>query len=120
MFDVSNWQSTIRDLVRVHPDYSQISRWPGQWETADLIYDDFSGGFTKVLIECGYLDGSWEGCTPNYLLEVKTTTGQCETPFFMSQAQYERVGPKPLFCRQSCYLNGSGLTRRPIVVEPPQ
>lgn len=91
MFSLVNWQSTIRDLVKFHPEYSQITRWPGHRETADLVYDDGSGDLTRVLIERGYLDGSWEGCTPNFLLEVKTTTGPCETPFFMSKTQYERV-----------------------------
>ncbi|KAH7127402.1 hypothetical protein EDB81DRAFT_662832 [Dactylonectria macrodidyma] len=90
-FSMENWQSTIRDYVKVHAEYSDITRWPGNRETADIVYADTTGALTKVLIDCDYLDASWEHARPNYLLEVKTTTGPCRTPFFMSRMQYQRM-----------------------------
>lgn len=90
-FGLENWESTIRHLVSPHPDYTDITRWAGGRETADIVYDDLLGTFTTSLIERGYLDRSWGECTPKYLLEVKTTTGPCETAFFMSRSQYRRV-----------------------------
>ncbi|KAK7424668.1 hypothetical protein QQZ08_008551 [Neonectria magnoliae] len=89
-FSMENWQSTIRDYVKVHAEYSYITRWPGNRETADIVYADTTGALTKVLIDHDYLHVSWEDARPNYLLEVKTTTGPCKTPFFMSRRQYER------------------------------
>ncbi|KAK7403350.1 hypothetical protein QQX98_010871 [Neonectria punicea] len=90
-FSMENWQSTIRGYVKVHAEYSDITRWPGNRETADIVYADTTGALTKVLIDCDYLDVSWEDARPNYLLEVKTTTGPCKAPFFMSRRQYERM-----------------------------
>ncbi|KAH6999499.1 hypothetical protein EDB80DRAFT_724771 [Ilyonectria destructans] len=90
-FSMENWQSTIRDYVKVHAEYSDITRWPGNRETADIVYADTTGALTKVLIDCDYLSSSWEHARPNYLLEVKTTTGPCRTPFFMSRLQYQRM-----------------------------
>lgn len=90
-FDLDNWESTIRHLVRPHPEYSDITQWPGRRETADITYNDASGNLTSILMESGYLDRSWEGLTPRYLLEVKTTTGRCSQPFYMSNVQHQRV-----------------------------
>jgi hypothetical protein len=90
-FSLGNWESTIRHLVSPHPDYTDITRWTGSRETADVVYDDVLGTFTTTLISRGYLDRSWSECTPKYLLEVKTTTGPCQTTFFMSDSQYRLV-----------------------------
>lgn len=61
-------------------------------ETSDLVYDDTQGQFTDLLIGNGYLDDTkWRGARPRYYLEVKTTTGQSETPFYVSTNQYELV-----------------------------
>jgi len=47
---------------------------------------------TKILINAGYLSQiDWEGATPTYFIEVKTTAGTCGTPFYMSRSQYVRV-----------------------------
>lgn len=47
---------------------------------------------TSALIGCGYLDRTtWTGQRPRYYLEVKTTTGDCDTRFYASKAQYKRV-----------------------------
>lgn len=68
-----------------------MSAWNGR-ETADLVYTDNFGTLTSILVENGYLSGeAWARRRPTYLLEVKTTTGPCETPFFMSKHQYKRV-----------------------------
>lgn len=89
-FSQSNWQSTIRKYVNIHEDYHDLEPWKGA-ETADITYDDKEGEFTKLLVENQYLDDIWIGATPKYYLEVKTTTKECETRFFVSKSQYQRV-----------------------------
>jgi hypothetical protein len=90
-FTLENWPSTIRSYIREHPEYRTMDPWHGR-ETADLIYNDTVGSLTDLLIEYGYLDDvTWRGARPNYLLEVKTTTGPCNNPFYMSKNQYRRV-----------------------------
>ncbi|KPM39359.1 hypothetical protein AK830_g7176 [Neonectria ditissima] len=90
-FSMENWQSTIRHNVITHEEYSGNTPWPGKRETADIVYDDATGALTRTLIDRDYLDASWEHARPNYLLEVKTTTGPCKTPFYMSGSQYQRM-----------------------------
>ncbi|KAK5994782.1 hypothetical protein PT974_03165 [Cladobotryum mycophilum] len=86
-----NWQSTIRRYVRVHPDYADLEPWHGR-DTADITYDDTEGDLTAMLIDRGYLDhDDWEDARPRYYIEVKTTTGPCRTPFYMSKHQYQRM-----------------------------
>ncbi|KAF5228970.1 hypothetical protein FANTH_14368 [Fusarium anthophilum] len=85
----SNWQSTIRSYVTIHPDYVDLQAWRGR-ETADLVYVDAEGHLTNTLIGCGYLDhDEWLGARPKYYIEVKTTTGPCSTAFYMSGKQYQ-------------------------------
>ncbi|KAF5970597.1 hypothetical protein FBULB1_9625 [Fusarium bulbicola] len=85
----SNWQSTIRSYVTIHPDYTDLQAWRGR-ETADLVYVDAEGDLTNTLIGCGYLDhDEWHGARPKYYIEVKTTTGPCSTAFYMSGKQYQ-------------------------------
>jgi hypothetical protein len=77
--------------VIVHENYRDMTPWRGV-ETADIIYDDTEGGLTQLLITNGYLDESiWARATPKYFLEVKTTTKECATRFFLSKSQYQRV-----------------------------
>ena len=65
--------------------------WSGR-ETADITYNDESGVLTGILIDNGYLSAeTWTGARVDYLIEVKTTTGPCRMPFFMSKHQYRRV-----------------------------
>ncbi|KAL2822753.1 hypothetical protein BDW59DRAFT_173698 [Aspergillus cavernicola] len=86
-----NWQSTIRKYVRIHDDYAGMESWNGR-ETADITYNDTDGVLTSLLIDKGYLAPVvWSGARPYYYLEVKTTTLLCETPFYMSGSQYERM-----------------------------
>ncbi len=69
-------------------------------ETADIIYDDVDGVLTSYLASLEYLDEDiWRDKTPKYLLEVKTTTQDCDTRFFMSKSQVQRVS-----CRLICSL----------------
>jgi hypothetical protein len=57
-----------------------------------MTYDDTDGIFTAILVDKGYLNGEeWQGAHPKYYLEVKTTTGPCSSPFYMSKHQYRRV-----------------------------
>lgn len=90
-WDRANWQSTIRSYVTVHPDYTDLQAWRGS-ETADLVYVDAEGHLTNTLIGCGYLDhDEWHEARPRYYIEVKTTTGPCNTAFYMSGKQFQMV-----------------------------
>jgi hypothetical protein len=90
-----NWQSTIRHYVKVHPTYRNIENWRSR-ETADLVYVDTEGQLTNTLIGCGYLNhDQWHDARPKYYMEVKTTTGPRETPFYMSSKQYQLVSKFP-------------------------
>jgi hypothetical protein len=87
-FSLQNWRSTIRKYVSAHPDYVGIQPWNHR-ETSDLEYADSEGALTELMIDNGYLKrGIWENKKPRYYLEVKTTTGPCEAPFYMSKSQY--------------------------------
>lgn len=86
----ANWQSTIRNYAAVLPDYADIQPAQGR-EASDITYHDTEGAFTRLLINRGYLGSRWEARTPTYFVQVKTTTGPCNTPFYMSKSQYKRV-----------------------------
>lgn len=90
-FSRENWESTIRRYVNIHPEYSDLTPWDGR-ETADITYHDRDGVLTGIFIDKGYLNsGIWNGRRPKYFIEVKSTTGSCERPFFMSKNQYQTV-----------------------------
>ncbi|KAF7558422.1 hypothetical protein G7046_g5742 [Stylonectria norvegica] len=87
-FNTDRWQSVIRKYVTVHPEYADMTPWIRR-ETADFIYNDSQGTFTEHLIKRGHLNQQpWAGKTPKYMIEVKTTKGGCNTPFFLSKHQY--------------------------------
>jgi hypothetical protein len=93
-FGRPNWKSTIRSYIRIYHDYNDMHPWEGK-EKADIMYEDVTGAFTSLLADRGYL-GTWDAhaiqqARPEYFIEVKTTTGPFETPFFMSKAQYRKV-----------------------------
>ncbi|RHZ43626.1 uncharacterized protein CDV56_101060 [Aspergillus thermomutatus] len=91
-FNRGNWRSNIRRHVSVHPDYHDLAPWSGV-ETADLVYRDTRSTLTTILIDAGYLSHArWCGANPTYYIEVKTTTGECDSAFFMSKSQYRRRG----------------------------
>lgn len=86
-----NWQSTIRMYAAIHPEYTSITHWSRR-ETADLVYTDSEGQLTNTLVEASILTGDeWAGKRPKYYIEVKTTSGPCKTPFYMSGNQYRLV-----------------------------
>ncbi|KAI8721773.1 hypothetical protein NCS52_00319800 [Fusarium sp. LHS14.1] len=90
-FSLANWRSTIRSYVSVHPEYANIQPWNHK-ETSDIEYSDSEGILTELLIDNGYLERDvWEHKKPKYYLEVKTTTGACEAPFYMSKSQYRLI-----------------------------
>ncbi|KAI1651515.1 uncharacterized protein F4817DRAFT_356018 [Daldinia loculata] len=89
-FTRANWTSTIRKFVTVHPEYADMGGWSGI-ETSDLEYQDYSSKLTAILISKGLLSSSWRGSRPKYYIEVKTTPGGRDTPFFMSDAQYHKM-----------------------------
>ncbi|KAE8325087.1 hypothetical protein BDV39DRAFT_207210 [Aspergillus sergii] len=87
----TNWRSNIRKRVSVHPEYQDLTPWNGA-ETADIIYHDINSALTNILIDAGSLSNAqWQGARPTYYIEVKTTTGELETSFFMSKGQYRRM-----------------------------
>jgi hypothetical protein len=91
-FDWDNWTSTIRREVLIHPEYRLMGPWPGRHETSDLIYKDDDSILTTYLIGAGYLDADvWANATPEYLIEVKTTTRDFSDRFYMSRNQYRMV-----------------------------
>jgi hypothetical protein len=90
-FDLQHWRSGIRGYAEVLPEYRGLRAWPGR-ETSDLVYDDINGVFTRLMISLGYLNADyWAGKTPRYYIEVKCTTGACETPCIVSQHQVDLV-----------------------------
>ncbi|GKZ34319.1 hypothetical protein AbraIFM66950_004548 [Aspergillus brasiliensis] len=90
-FTRNNWQSTIRKYVTILPEYSDMTAWHGH-ETADITYDDHDGMLTSLFIDKGYLrEEIWRGKTPRFYMEVKSSTADCRTPFFMSKSQYRRM-----------------------------
>ncbi|KAG4253684.1 hypothetical protein FPRO04_08918 [Fusarium proliferatum] len=84
---LGNWQSTIRTYANIHPEYADLTRWPNR-ETADLVYPDTQGDLTRILVDAEILNGDWSTRRPTYFIEVKTTTGPCGAPFYMSGNQY--------------------------------
>lgn len=75
-----------------------MANWTGR-ETADIVYKDDSGQLTQYLREHSEgnfplqirEDRDFRAHPIEYYLEVKTTTGQCGTRFYMSSGQYKRV-----------------------------
>jgi hypothetical protein len=100
-FTRDNWKSNVRGEVKIHRKYSDMESWNGA-ETADITYNDIHGDFTRLLIDKGYLPSAvWQNARPLYYLEVKTTTKECNTRFFMSKSQHQRVSPRTILERLS-------------------
>jgi Domain of unknown function (DUF3883) len=77
--------------VSVHDEYANISPW-NSYETTDIVYEDSAGILTSLLCQKGYLERSkWDGRSLTYYIEVKTTIGRCETPFYCSQNQFDMM-----------------------------
>ncbi|KAI0385044.1 hypothetical protein F5Y04DRAFT_204258 [Hypomontagnella monticulosa] len=91
-----NWKSNVRHYVTVHPEYADMEPWSGR-ETSDITYLDFDGFLTDMFIDKGYLSrDEWKGKYPEYFIEIKATTMSCDRPFYMSKAQYRRMGENVL------------------------
>lgn len=93
-FGRSCWQSTMRRFVAGatgHPDYADMEPWndSGAMETSDIVYDDTNGIFTDLLVEGRYLDAAeWaQRRGIRYYIEVKSTFGECDGPFYVSDRQ---------------------------------
>lgn len=94
----------MRHYVTAHPDYAGMTPWTGR-ETSDITYTDTQGVLTELLIRNHYLDGDrWTGRAPKYFIEVKTTTSFCDAPFYMSNAQYQRVSADLPRMKWSIYM----------------
>lgn len=87
-----NWTSSLREYGEFSSTGDDIS---------DIFYDDFNGKFTLLLMQ-QYHQSSTQppkwlqtkanlGCGPKYFLEVKTTSDDLGTPFFISNAQFHNV-----------------------------
>ncbi|KAK4641164.1 hypothetical protein QC761_609930 [Podospora bellae-mahoneyi] len=94
-----NWTSKLRDHVTVHPTYANLGTWSGFNEISDLEYFDYTGAFTTLLTEKGYLPRSSntgeQAGNPmqpkKYYIEVKCTSQGCDEPFYMSSGQYNKM-----------------------------
>jgi hypothetical protein len=97
---LQHWQSSIRHLVRAHDSYAHVTRQGGR-EIADIVFKDTDNTLAKEL-RTNVLGDDFENWCPDWLanfnettepaewlFEIKTTTGPCETDFFMSNTQYD-------------------------------
>ena len=100
-FGLEHWQSTIREEVQILGDYANMQSWRGR-ETADLVYTDLTGSLWRFLkdncfggLPVGLDDEEQFGTARvqplEYFVEVKTTTKECGTRFFMSKGQRKRM-----------------------------
>lgn len=102
-FDVDNWTSELRTYAGL-PAYEDKS-------VSDFQYRDEQGALTRMIFGGAIPD--WLASSPEYFVEVKTTSGALGTPFHMSAAQIDLVS-LALHCTQllSCVLHMSGQARR--------
>ena len=93
-FGWANWKSTIRKHVCVHEDYKDMKPWRGR-ETADIVYTDRGPKYRLTIVLEALCHLIHRNLPPDgsitYYFEVKTTTQECDTRFFISRAQYNRV-----------------------------
>ncbi|KIW72175.1 hypothetical protein, variant [Phialophora macrospora] len=97
-FSIDNWQSSIRHYVNVLPEYATEPSWYGR-EVSDIMYKGNCPRLMDMLRRNttfpypAWLESGTS--TPvNYHVEVKTTSGPCSTPFFMSSQQYRLMRDK--------------------------
>ncbi|KAL2441693.1 hypothetical protein ABEF95_016142 [Exophiala dermatitidis] len=116
-FSIDHWQSSIRHYVNVLPEYAAESSWHGR-EISDIMYKGYCPRLMEFLREntrfpypawLVELIRSTSTRTPvvNYHIEVKTTSGPCNTPFFMSSNQY-------MLMRDKACPNDSTTARRDL------
>lgn len=91
------WQSTMRRYVAGatgHPEYADMEPWSDSArETSDIVYEDLADELTRLLVEGQYLNAdAWTGRRRvRYYIEVKSTFGHCDGPFYMSERQRQLV-----------------------------
>lgn len=80
-----NWTSKLRSEAG-YPFFTEDEK-----DFADFTYLDSSGHMKEVL-QAANLDlrGQWSSST-TYHLEIKTTSENCDDPFFMSQNQLDKA-----------------------------
>ena len=96
---IDNWQSSIRHYVGALHEYKNEAPWRGR-EISDIMYSgrclrlqDFLRQNTSHPYP-PWLDSDVAPHPVLYHIEVKTTSGPCSTPFFMSQNQYKLMRQK--------------------------
>ena len=96
---IDNWQSSIRRYVGVLHEYKNEAPWSGR-EISDIMYigrclrlQDFLRQNTSHTYP-QWLDSDIAPHPVQYHIEIKTTSGPCSTPFFMSQNQYKLMRQK--------------------------
>lgn len=92
-FNLANWKSSIRDRVKIHPDYHDLTNVYDRGAIADIEYIDESRRLTDFLTMKGHLKSHLSDQEkPLYHIEVKaTTSADWQEPFFMSRAQEQHV-----------------------------
>ncbi len=92
-----DWASGLRGWARLYDGYKDLSEYT-KHEISDITYNDVNGAMTKWLVSKGYERAErWLSAPPIYHLEVKTTTGECEDRFFMSNNQVKLVSLQAQF-----------------------
>ncbi|KAN0099174.1 hypothetical protein V8E51_012949 [Hyaloscypha variabilis] len=83
-----HWTSRNRNTV-----YPESPFRGNEGDYADFTYADTHGEFTRLLARHGFIHNvaPWFSSPPTYHLEVKSTTGSCLDPFFMSNNQVEKA-----------------------------
>ncbi|KAJ6590013.1 hypothetical protein DFH09DRAFT_1074494 [Mycena vulgaris] len=89
-FTEDNWTSELRGDVPGFSPYHFSS-------VADFRYPDADGILTRAIFG-NDISEAWAGRWPEYHIEVKTTSGNEETPFHMSSRQLQLV------CTRTCYI----------------
>ncbi|KAK5457302.1 hypothetical protein LTS15_005083 [Exophiala xenobiotica] len=99
-FSIDNWQSSIRHYVRELPEYANEPPWRGR-EISDIMYEGKCPRLMDILRQNTtfayppWLEaGETAPAAVRYHIEVKTTSGPCSTPFFMSGNQYRLMRDK--------------------------
>ncbi|KPM37949.1 hypothetical protein AK830_g8628 [Neonectria ditissima] len=87
-FSRDNWESVVRHYAAAHPEYADL-KMNHNFEQSDILYSDSKSVLTAAFIQRGYLDETWRGTTPDYYIEVKTTTRNLEKAFYMSSDQFD-------------------------------
>ena len=79
-FSHENWTSELRELAG-YPPFCGVS-------PADFVYHDVDGRLTRQLLPN---EPALEGATPEYFIEVKSTSGTQDNSFYTSLSQLQTV-----------------------------